>query len=142
MVQSIFGLDQIDWGGNAGKFFECWKVEPCCGSPVNGGDALTCCCNWCCLGHLSFAKLYATALGHEHPACIHHILMTVCCGFCTAVATHKMIRERLGRPGHIVGDCVCVWCCGCCSFFRMLRASKKEDWKVIDAIAPKLELIK
>ncbi|CAD2222897.1 hypothetical protein ADEAN_001045200 [Angomonas deanei] len=32
-VKSWLGIDQIDWGGEAGKFYECWKLNPCCGTP-------------------------------------------------------------------------------------------------------------
>lgn len=32
-ILGLCGIDQIDWGGQAGACYEVWKCSPCCGSP-------------------------------------------------------------------------------------------------------------
>ena len=40
---------QIDWGGNGGKIYECWVVQPCCDG--------YCCATWFCCGCFNACKV-------------------------------------------------------------------------------------
>jgi len=128
MAQFI-GLDQIDWGGNPGKCYECWKCQPCCGDGLFG--ALKCLGLWWCCGICSASKLFASSVGQQCSVW-PHCLLTWCCPLCAGVAIRNNIRRRSGAPGHIVGDLVCTCCCGYCSFCQVLRAVQVPEWSIAD----------
>lgn len=41
----------LDWGGDAGACWECWRVKPCC---ADFNSALYCCACWWCCGLCSY----------------------------------------------------------------------------------------
>ena len=146
-IKGAFGLDQIDWGGQAGACYEIWKLSPCCGAPDPMG-ALTCIGCWWCCGICSASKLYASSLGQE-CALIPHCAMACFCGICTAVIVRNASRKKAGASGNWLGDIVCTWCCGCCSGCQVLRSAQVNDWnyfsdgiKVPVIVAPTIELVK
>jgi Cys-rich protein (TIGR01571 family) len=146
-AQGCLGLDQQDWGGAAGKWYELWKCSPQCGSPDLMGCLHCVGCWWLC-GICSLSKLYATSLGDECRF-VPHCAMAWCLGPCTAVFTRYNIRRKLGVNGNMCGDFVCTCFCGLCSFCQILRASKVNDWdyfvdgiKVPPIVAPQINLIK
>lgn len=126
-VKGIFGLDQIDWGGEAGKFYECWKLRPCCGAPDVVG-AVMCCACWYCCGPCSSCKLYASSLG-EPCAIVPHCLM-VCLVPCTPCIIRYNLRKRAGATGNFIGDCMCVLCCGPCACCQELRSVSAAEWNM------------
>jgi Cys-rich protein (TIGR01571 family) len=146
-VQGCFGLDQQDWGGLAGKWYEFWKCAPQCGAPDLSG-CLTCVGCWYFCGICSLSKLYSSSLGEECHL-IPHCATVWCCGPCAVVFTRYNIRRKLGVNGNMCGDFMCSWFCGCCSFLQVLRASKVEDWNyfvngvnVPPIVAPQTNFIK
>ena len=143
-VHGAFGIDQIDWGGRAGKFYEFWKVEPCCGSPLNAKDAIVCLGTWWCCPLCAQSKLYASSL-NDQCGIVPHALFTCLCSPCSCWFTRYNLRKKLGVKGNLLGDFVCVYCCGCCSSLQHLRASAIEDWFLFPCNlvpAARMELIK
>jgi Cys-rich protein (TIGR01571 family) len=144
-VRGFLGLDQVDWGGKVGKFYECWKLEPCCGSPVNAKDAAICLGTWCCCGLCAQSKLYAASLG-QSCAIVPHTLLTCICPAISSCFTRYNLRKKRGVPGNLAGDCICALCCGCCSGCQLLRASEIKDWALLPCnvvpIVKPVELIK
>lgn len=137
-VQGIFGLDQMDWGGQAGAFYECWKLNPCCGEPdING--AVMCCVAWSCCGPCSTCKLFANSTG-EPCAIVPHCLIGWCCFPCTVCMTRYNIRKRMNIPGNLMGDCMCCLCCGPCSMCQVLRSVPTTEWNFISPlVVPELQ---
>ncbi|CAD2222898.1 hypothetical protein, conserved [Angomonas deanei] len=129
-VKSWLGIDQIDWGGEAGKFYECWKLNPCCGTP-EPLKMITCFVCWTCCGCCSQSKLYASTVGQE-CAFIPHCLMAFFLPCITSLIIRTNIRNRLGVQGNMVGDAVCCCCCGCCSICQELRAVPREEWHLLE----------
>ena len=126
-VQGIFGIDQINWGGQAGAFYEVWKVAPCCGSPDLKGCLMCIGCWWCC-GPCSACKLYASSLG-QPCAIVQHCLM-VSCVPCTGCILRYNLRKKAGAKGNIIGDCVCLMCCGPCACCQQLRSVSPSEWNM------------
>ena len=142
--KGAIGLDQVDWGEHGGKIYECWKCEPCCGSPCNAKDALICCCTWYWCGLCAGSKLYASSMD-QTCACVPHVLFTCFCGFCAGWFTRYNLRQKHAIDGNLLGDFICVLCCGCCAGCQHLRASAIDDWALIPfnfvAAAPEIKLI-
>ena len=119
----------IDWNGN--KCFECWKCEPCCGSPCNVGDGLRCCLCWWLCAPCSLAKLWAHSLGEE-CAVINHCCIAWFCAPCVVCCTRSNLRRKAGVGGketaESVFDCLCGYFCSPCTCCQMLRSVNKEDW--------------
>eukprot|EP00998_Keelungia_sp_KM082_P010150 NODE_6344_length_643_cov_445.480620_g6321_i0.p1 GENE.NODE_6344_length_643_cov_445.480620_g6321_i0~~NODE_6344_length_643_cov_445.480620_g6321_i0.p1 ORF type:complete len:166 (+),score=20.13 NODE_6344_length_643_cov_445.480620_g6321_i0:71-568(+) len=132
--KSMIGLDQFDWGGDAGKCFECWKCGKCCGDPCNPKDAVYCIlCFWCC-GPCTMCKYRAWAVDQD-CAVINHCCLAYC-GWCWICARHD-IRKKAGAEGSIIGDCVCLWCCGPCANLQALRSTPKDSWDWLAAVKDK-----
>ncbi|KPA75859.1 putative transmembrane protein [Leptomonas pyrrhocoris] len=129
-VSGLLGIDQIDWGGEAGKFYECWKINPCCGSP-DAKKMLCCLFCWCCCSCCSMSKLFASSVDQE-CALVPHCLMACFLPCITAICVRTNLRNRLGVQGNMVGDCICVWCCGCCSQCQELRSVTTEEWNLLE----------
>lgn len=127
-VKGIFGLDQVDWQGQAGACYECWKLSPCCGNPDIMGCLMCVGCWWCC-GPCSACKLYASSL-NEPCAVAPHCLM-VCCVPCTGCIVRHNLRKKAGVRGNIVGDCACRCCCGPCAFCQELRSVAPAEWNLL-----------
>lgn len=135
-VTGLFGLDQMDWGGQSGAFYECWKVSPCCGEP-DANAAVFCCLSWCCCGPCSACKLFANSTG-DGCAIIPHCLIG-CCMPLAMTMTRYNIRKRMNVPGNICGDCVCSCCCAHCSLCQILRSTQTQEWNFIQPfVAPQL----
>ncbi|KAL7704509.1 transmembrane protein [Lotmaria passim] len=129
-VTGFLGLDQVDWGGEAGKFYECWKINPCCGSPDT--KKMMCCffC-WCCCSCCSLSKLFASSVDQE-CALVPHCLMACFLPCITSICVRTNLRNRLGVKGNMMGDCICVWCCGCCSQCQELRSVPTVEWNLLE----------
>ena len=122
------GLDQLDWGeGKGAKLWECWKVEPCCGSPVNGKDAVMCCVHWYCCGICTASKLFSYST-NQPCAIVDHAGFIYCCQLCAGIAMRHNIRKKNGIAGALTGDAVLHCCCPYCSFCQMMRAVPREAW--------------
>jgi len=129
-INGCLGLDQFDWGGKGGKIYEIWKCEPCCGSPCNPKDAIICMATWYCCGFCAQSKLFASSLGGE-CGCLPHVLFSFFCSGCSFWFTRYNLRQKNGIPGNLLGDCMCVYCCGCCAALQHLRASTVDDWALL-----------
>ena len=127
-IVGICGLDQIDWGGSAGKFYEVWKVSPCCGSPdANPKDAIMCCLCWSFCGQCSATKLFASSV--DQPcSLIPHCLFVYFCGCISGPVLRYNLRKKAGVTGNIIGDCACVCCCGPCACCQELRSVQPSEW--------------
>ena len=145
-VKGIFGLDQYDWGGTAGAIWELWKLSPCCGATPNPKDAAYCLVCWWLCGPCSTAKLFASSL--DQPcALVPHIL---CIWFAAPIAGICMrynLRKKAGAQGNIIGDLVCLWCCGCCSWWQQLRSVQVNAWDIMPLqvpalVAPQVKLLR
>lgn len=128
-INGCLGLDQIDWS-RAGKIWECWKCEPCCGSPVNAKDAIYCMFMWWCCGFCTHSKMYASSMNHP-CSCVPHVLFTFFCPFFANCFMRYNLRKKNGVAGNLIGDCMCTYFCGCCSSLQMLRASQVADWDLL-----------
>jgi len=127
-----------DWGGNAGQFYECWKMEPCCGQPCNPADGCRCFLCWFCpiVNCLSAVKLYAHSTDQD-CACINHcgpFLIDYLGIPFTSVTMRHNLRTKYGAGpppmdiGGLVGDVACVFCCGPCTACQMLRSVDRDAW--------------
>lgn len=146
-VKAIFGLDQINWGGNAGACYEVWKVSPCCGSPDIKG-CLTCiaCFHFC--GLCTISKMFASSVDQQ-CSLVPHCLFVIFCPHCTAVLLRHNYRNKVGASGNLIGDFVCTYCFGPCSFCQVLRAANVGDWnyfangiKPPQIVAPEMKFIR
>ena len=145
-VKGFLGLDQIDWGGNAGAVYEIWKLSPCCGATPNPKEAAYCVVCWWCLGPCVGSKLFASSLDQE-CALVPHMVCIWCCAPFAAVCMRYNLRKNAGAEGNIAGDTVCLWCCGCCSFLQQLRSVPVSKWDIIPAkvpgvVAPEVKLLR
>eukprot|EP00754_Rhynchopus_humris_P051319 Rhum_TRINITY_DN9470_c0_g2::Rhum_TRINITY_DN9470_c0_g2_i1::g.33637::m.33637 len=110
---------QIDWGGNGGKIYECWVVQPCCDG--------YCCATWFCCGCFNACKMFAWSL--DQPCSIvNHCLPYTCLGPCVSCSMRHNIRRKAGVAGGgpmngFIGDCLFAYCLGACSYCQMLRAA-------------------
>ncbi|CUG90402.1 transmembrane protein, putative [Bodo saltans] len=145
-VKSIFGLDQISWGGSAGAIYEVWRLSPCCGSPDVMG-ALKCLGCWWLCGLCSSSKFYASSVDQQ-CALIPHCAMVVFLPCITTILLRHNWRKKTGVSGNIIGDCVCSYFCGPCSCCQVLRAAHPGDWnffangiKPPGIIAPQIKLL-
>ena len=121
----------MDWGGPAGKFYECWKCEPCCGEPCNVKDGAMCFLCWCCCGLCSMSKLYSYSVDQDCK-CVNHVLMACFCGPCTNLLVRHNLRLKAGVGEddgmHWLGDFLCCCFCGCCAGCQYLRSVPRESW--------------
>eukprot|EP01061_Rhynchopus_euleeides_P025421 TRINITY_DN410_c0_g1_i1.p2 TRINITY_DN410_c0_g1~~TRINITY_DN410_c0_g1_i1.p2 ORF type:complete len:166 (+),score=59.83 TRINITY_DN410_c0_g1_i1:63-560(+) len=119
---------QMDWGENGGGLFEICNCSPCCGA--------YCCVTWWCCGGIQSCKLFSFAL--DQPcAIVNHCLPLCCLGWLMGCFMRHAVRTKMGvKAGGplegLVGDCICSFCCGPCSFCQELRGSHKmggqESW--------------
>mmetsp|Transcript_23850 Transcript_23850/g.27682 ORF Transcript_23850/g.27682 Transcript_23850/m.27682 type:complete len:156 (+) Transcript_23850:61-528(+) len=128
-VKGCLGLDQMDWGGEGGKFYELWKCAPCCGSPDLAG-CLNCCFHWNCLGYLTYMRTLAWSQDNECAVVPHCVPLVCCCGPCTRVGFRYNLRHKAGVSGNLCGDFMCVWCCGICAFAQELRSMPVTAWQM------------
>eukprot|EP00027_Filamoeba_sp_ATCC50430_P008300 CAMPEP_0168560480 /NCGR_PEP_ID=MMETSP0413-20121227/11083_1 /TAXON_ID=136452 /ORGANISM="Filamoeba nolandi, Strain NC-AS-23-1" /LENGTH=72 /DNA_ID=CAMNT_0008591785 /DNA_START=302 /DNA_END=520 /DNA_ORIENTATION=- len=53
-------------------------------------------------------------------------------------ATRYNLRAKYGIGGkttnELIGDFICVYCCGPCTFCQELRAVEKKDWDFVGAV--------
>jgi hypothetical protein len=92
-VKSIFGLDQISWGGSAGAIYEVWRLSPCCGSPDVMG-ALKCLGCWWFCGLCSSSKFFASSVDQQCVSwCFCRALQPFC--FATIGARRLVCRAIL-----------------------------------------------
>lgn len=129
-VLGCLGISQIDWGGNA--CYEVWKLSPCCGSP----DPINCllyCFNFIFCGPCVNCKLYATSLGQK-CAFFPHCVCCCFCGPCMTLFTRYNLRRKAGGKGNMIGDWVCLYCCGPCSCCQNLRSVDIGGWRVIPEV--------
>ncbi|EPY30529.1 hypothetical protein STCU_04021 [Strigomonas culicis] len=124
----ILGLNQINWGGQAGAFYECWRVSPCCGAP-NLYDTMLCLCHWIFMSPCSSCKLYATSLG-DQCSIWPHCFCILCCPV-GRLFTRYNLRKRSGARGNMIGDCVCIVCCCPCAWCQELRSVNPSGWRII-----------
>lgn len=120
------GISQIDWGGNA--CYECWKCSPCCGAP-DPMNCVLCILHWYFLSPCSNCKLYATSL--DQPCAIFpHCLFGCYCAPYAALFTRYNLRRKAGGKGNMVGDWVCLYCCGPCACCQNLRSVQIAGWRL------------
>ena len=145
-IKGIFGIDQMDWGGSAGKIYEIWKLEPCCGSPFNPRDAAYCLVCWWCCSLCSTSKLFASSLS-QPCSLVPHILCIWCFAPFAGICMRYNLRKKAGSQGNIIGDLVCLWCCGCCSWLQQLRSVPVSNWDIMplqvpSLVAPQVKLLR
>eukprot|EP00760_Papus_ankaliazontas_P033683 PhM_4_TR662/c0_g1_i1/m.39571 len=139
LPMGLIGIDQMDWGGKGGAFYEIWKVSPCCGTPsFNLVDALMCALQWHFCSCCSVWKLYGSSLGQQ-CAWIPQCPFVWFCPLCTVVATRYNVRKKSGVKGNIIGDLVCTLFCGCCSFCQVLRAVNNGSWRLWPFVPPTVQ---
>ena len=138
-VKGMLGLDQVSFGAG-GNVWECWKVEPCCGSPFAVPECAMCVLTWWCCGPCAFAKMYSTSLGQE-CSCVNHCIFPYFCPICATSFLRYNIRKKNGIPGNILGDCVCLCCLGPCAMCQELRSVPRSDWTVLQSPLPPFGLM-
>ena len=72
-----------------------------------------CCCPCCAAGEI----YEAGDLGSCFVGCILYSFLA-CCYPCIFTGP---LREKKGIEGSCCGDCMLMWCCGCCQMTRELR---------------------
>jgi len=128
----------LEWGGNAGACWECWKLEPCCGEPCNPADGVRCFLCWFCpiVSFLSSAKLYAYSTNQD-CACVNHILpvfIPYVGGIVVSIAMRHNLRVKVGAglPAKdttgILGDLIMVCIFGYCVHCQNLRSVDRGAW--------------
>eukprot|EP00696_Hemimastix_kukwesjijk_P007983 gnl/Hemi2/20113_TR6669_c0_g1_i1.p1 gnl/Hemi2/20113_TR6669_c0_g1~~gnl/Hemi2/20113_TR6669_c0_g1_i1.p1 ORF type:complete len:149 (-),score=33.31 gnl/Hemi2/20113_TR6669_c0_g1_i1:114-560(-) len=124
-----------DYGaGRGGKIWECWKLEPCCGSPCNFKDGCYCLLCWWICGIPSLGKLFAAGMGQEfHWG--NHCLSAWFLTPCVYLANRHNLRRKAGIGGktgcECCGDLLCCFFCGPCVCCQNLRASQIRDWDLM-----------
>jgi len=119
----------IDWGAPGYECYALWKVEPCC---ADVGSCIYCCLCFYFCGPCTLGKLFAYSVKQD-CALVNHCLPACCLGLCTAIATRHNLRTHI-KVGDTtstmgwIGDCLIVWCCGCCALAQMVRAVPKDAW--------------
>jgi len=132
----------LEWGGRAGALWDVAKLEPCCGDPCNPADGAKCLACWYCFGTCSLSKLFAHSVGQD-CAVVNHVLPTMFCNGCVAIATRHNIRVKHGagpKAGDvmgIVGDVLVLYFCGPCAFCQILRAVDNDSWDWLGHIQSK-----
>lgn len=146
-VNGWLGLDQIDWGGEAGKFYECWKINPCCGAP-DVMQMLWCVVCWSCCNCCATSKMFASSVDQD-CFLVPHCVMACCLPCVTSVLIRANLRKRLGVQGNIVGDFICTCCCGCCAQCQECRAVAPSEWNLLQpswktpgVVSPQIVLLK
>ena len=138
-IKGCCGIDQLDWGGKGGKIYECWKLEPCCGSPCNPKDACICVLHWWLCGFCSEAKLFSSSLGAP-CAIVPQVLFTCFCGPLAFWFTRYNLRKKNGVAGNLLGDLFCICFLNLCSFLQHLRSVQIKDWELVpitvEAVGP------
>jgi len=72
-----------DWGdagevaGKAGACWNCFELEPCCGSPCSVPEGAVCCLCWYCCASCSTSKLLAHSLDQQFNW-INHCCLPIC----------------------------------------------------------------
>jgi hypothetical protein len=127
-VKGFFGLDQVEWNGPGGKFYEFWKCNPCCGAPDLNG-CLHCCMHFWPLGWLTYCRVLAWTQGQE-AAIIPHCLCLCFCPHVTRLTVRYNLRKKTGQAGNICGDFWCVYVCNLCACAQELRQLPKEAWSM------------
>lgn len=125
---AAMGMDQIDWGGEPGKCYEFWKINPCCQAPNPAGMAC-CCANWCCFSSCATAKLFASSVNQE-CAIIPHLCCACYCSTLTWTMIRYNLRRKHGAKGNFFGDYMCSCCCGWCSMCQILRSVTPDAWNI------------
>ena len=121
-----------NWHDHGGWFFEFWKVEPCCGSPANLGDACKCVVCFTCCSLCSCSKLYATSVDQDCAFVNHCLPMMISpCAMCCMRHNFRM-KNQIGPQDASgwVGDCFFGWIMPCFMGCQILRASEDSayDW--------------
>ncbi|CAJ1017196.1 hypothetical protein, conserved [Leishmania lindenbergi] len=128
----LLGLDQINWGGQAGAIYECWRLSPCCGSPDLTG-CLLCLLHWLCLSPCSSCKLYATSMG-DHCSLWPHCFCVLFCCPCARLFTRYNLRKKSGTRGNMIGDFMCIFCCCPCAYCQELRSVSPSGWRIVPEV--------
>merc|ERR1712137_524043 len=99
-IMEAFHCDWGDKGGNAGKCWESWKCEPCCGEPCNPMDGIICFLCFAFCGLCSNAKLYAYSMDQD-CGLVNHCLYGCFCGLCMSTCLRGNLRTMhdVGEPG-------------------------------------------
>eukprot|EP01004_Peranema_trichophorum_P007818 NODE_6591_length_867_cov_36.272849_g5995_i0.p1 GENE.NODE_6591_length_867_cov_36.272849_g5995_i0~~NODE_6591_length_867_cov_36.272849_g5995_i0.p1 ORF type:complete len:241 (+),score=33.03 NODE_6591_length_867_cov_36.272849_g5995_i0:56-724(+) len=149
---------QVSWGGQAGECFECWLVEPCCGSPCNLEQGLYCfCCFLWCAPCVS-AKILAYSVDQDcqlvnHclipwafvaiPNILFIICASTCCSYCSIfqylapAALSTLLRHNLREKYNVytsseaegwLGDFLFSYFCSCCSWLQQIRSMPIDGW--------------
>eukprot|EP00672_Neobodo_designis_P027476 CAMPEP_0174845424 /NCGR_PEP_ID=MMETSP1114-20130205/11718_1 /TAXON_ID=312471 /ORGANISM="Neobodo designis, Strain CCAP 1951/1" /LENGTH=181 /DNA_ID=CAMNT_0016079669 /DNA_START=57 /DNA_END=600 /DNA_ORIENTATION=+ len=138
-INGCLGLDQVDWGGKGGKIWECWILEPCCGSPANLKDAGICLLTWICCPLCAHSKLFSSSLGAP-CALFPQVLFAVFCSPLSIWFLRYNLRSRHGVHGNLCGDLVCVYFLSLCAFLQHLRSVSVSQWELvpvtIEAVGP------
>mgnify|MGYP003572036376 CR=1 FL=1 len=122
----------MDWGDKGESLWSC-NCAPCCGDPCNPGDGIMCILCWWCCGPCSMSALYSYSLDQD-CAYVNHCVWAWFCGLCAATSTRHNLRVKQGKgkPANdttgIIGDLLCVWCCGLCALGQMLRSVDNDKW--------------
>ena len=127
-IKGVFGIDQVEWAGPGGKFYEFWKCAPFCGGPDLMG-CLTCCLHWGALGWLTFCRTLAWTQGQQE-AIIPHCLCVICAPPCARLAMRYNLRKKSGITGNICGDYWCIALCPICACTQELRQMPVNAWQM------------
>ena len=128
-LPGLCGFDQVNWG-SAGAIYEIWKLEPCCGQPCNPADGLKCMVCWYFCTFCTMTKLYSFSLGQE-CALFPHCLCVFCLPNFAAWFMRYSLRKKAGVKGNLIGDFVCLYFCGPCSFCQELRSVPAQSWDLL-----------
>eukprot|EP01004_Peranema_trichophorum_P009696 NODE_8442_length_678_cov_22.037838_g7819_i0.p1 GENE.NODE_8442_length_678_cov_22.037838_g7819_i0~~NODE_8442_length_678_cov_22.037838_g7819_i0.p1 ORF type:complete len:197 (+),score=10.52 NODE_8442_length_678_cov_22.037838_g7819_i0:47-592(+) len=162
---------QVDWGDKAGKCYECWKLEPCCGNPCNFTDGIYCLACFVFCGPCTAAKICAYSLDQHCAFCNHFMLpyllvslpfaltaikpALVPIGYIGAVAYRSIIRHNIREKYGVVvdspinawlGDVLCTLLFSPCTYCQELRSMPKEGWDWLNKektlVAPECKIIR
>eukprot|EP01094_Clydonella_sp_ATCC50884_P030186 TRINITY_DN974_c0_g1_i1.p1 TRINITY_DN974_c0_g1~~TRINITY_DN974_c0_g1_i1.p1 ORF type:complete len:206 (+),score=12.20 TRINITY_DN974_c0_g1_i1:65-619(+) len=130
----------------AGACWECWKLEPCCGSPCNPMSGAYCFLCWVCCGCCSYAKLIAHTQDQECGV-VNHCLpilgtMLPVVGWVWAFLMYGNVRHQArmaagqGDAKAWIGDWIVVLvpCTAPCTLCQTLRTVEPEAWDWLGAI--------
>ena len=129
-VKGCFGIDQMDWGNQAGQWYEFWNCVPCCGSPCDLPGCLNCCLHWGCFGCFTYMRTLAWSQDNDCAIIPHLCPLMCCCGPCTRVGFRYNLRKKAGVNGNCCGDLMCAWCCGLCACSQELRSLDVKVWQM------------
>src|SRR3990167_4254553 len=140
-MERAMELFSCDWGGKAGKWWECWRCDPCCGDPWDPLHAIYCFLCFCTPAALiTWPFVCAEDLdqdcafgNHFLPIFVINVLLAnvIPCTTWSCIRHNRRVKYARMEPGcpNKIGDTLLTCpCCLPCTLCQVCRSMERDQW--------------